>query len=246
MDSKYKINEVAKLLNISVPTLHYWESEGLFQASRDNANDYRYFTTSDILNIWEIILLRELEIPVKEVKKIQNETIDELRETYQSRQSHIENEIERLLEISNRLNLQQLMIEQCHLLAGKEPFLSPPDISSCYVDVLGAESLKMALDNPNICGLFFPDGKDGVRCLSVCIDSSSPIWVINNAHKYYEFLLMLNPDNINDNNLDSIREKIKVSGHTPGEVISKYLLLSYDSTQNRRFEYHRAWIQVID
>lgn len=64
--SKYNsIHEVAKLFGITVPTLHFWESKNLFHISKNTQNKYREFKFSDILNIWEIVFYRKLNIPIK-------------------------------------------------------------------------------------------------------------------------------------------------------------------------------------
>jgi len=48
MDKQYKINEFAKMLNVSVRTLQRWDKEGIFQAFRTPTNR-RYYTHTQYL-----------------------------------------------------------------------------------------------------------------------------------------------------------------------------------------------------
>lgn len=43
----YKISEIAKITNLSIPTLRYYEELGLLHPERNNAN-YRIFTDDDL------------------------------------------------------------------------------------------------------------------------------------------------------------------------------------------------------
>lgn len=48
MDKKYKINEFAPLLNVSVKTLQRWDNDGILKASRA-PTDRRYYTHSQYI-----------------------------------------------------------------------------------------------------------------------------------------------------------------------------------------------------
>ncbi|MBV7391470.1 MULTISPECIES: MerR family transcriptional regulator [Enterococcus] len=47
MTKNYKISEVARLTNLSIPTLRYYEELGLLQPKRSE-NNYRLFTKKDL------------------------------------------------------------------------------------------------------------------------------------------------------------------------------------------------------
>lgn len=48
MDKKYKINEFATILNVSVKTLQRWDNEGILKAFR-TPTDRRYYTHKQYL-----------------------------------------------------------------------------------------------------------------------------------------------------------------------------------------------------
>ncbi|MFV0395896.1 MAG: MerR family transcriptional regulator [Coprobacillaceae bacterium] len=64
-----KSNEVEKILNISRETLRYYENQGYIRPLRSD-NGYRDYDQSDV-DVLELILrLRDLEVPLKEIKQV--------------------------------------------------------------------------------------------------------------------------------------------------------------------------------
>ena len=45
----YDIKDAARYLGIAASTLRYWENEGLVQAGRNEANDYRQYSLHDLI-----------------------------------------------------------------------------------------------------------------------------------------------------------------------------------------------------
>lgn len=64
-------HEVEEMLDITKKTLIYYENEGLVKPSRDN-NNYRYYNQDDISKIKFILLLREMDVTIEEIKQIIN------------------------------------------------------------------------------------------------------------------------------------------------------------------------------
>lgn len=59
MDKKYKINEFAKLMNVSVKTLQRWDNEAILKAFRTPTNR-RYYTHNQYLEYSGDSLLRKI------------------------------------------------------------------------------------------------------------------------------------------------------------------------------------------
>lgn len=67
---KLRIREVAKLVDISVRTLHHYDKIGLLTPTeRTNAN-YRLYSEEDLKTLQQILFFRELEFPLKRIKEI--------------------------------------------------------------------------------------------------------------------------------------------------------------------------------
>ena len=66
----FTINQIAKLCGVSVRTLHYYDEIGLFLPSTTADNGYRQYDEMSIAKLQEILFFKELDIPLKDIKKI--------------------------------------------------------------------------------------------------------------------------------------------------------------------------------
>ena len=64
-------HEVEEMLNVTKKTLIYYENEGLVKPLRDN-NNYRCYNQDDVSKIKFILLLREMDVAIEEIKQIIN------------------------------------------------------------------------------------------------------------------------------------------------------------------------------
>lgn len=69
-----KINEVEQTIGITKKNIRFYEQEGLLKPSR-SANGYRDYTQADVEILWQIKLLRKLDIPLDEIKRIQSRSL---------------------------------------------------------------------------------------------------------------------------------------------------------------------------
>lgn len=63
------IKQVANLYGCTIATLHYYEEIGLFKASRNEENGYRVYRGEDFAHLNLIKTLRDMDIPLSEVKR---------------------------------------------------------------------------------------------------------------------------------------------------------------------------------
>ena len=64
------INEVESVVGISKKSIRYYEKVGLLTPKRTTNNDYRNYDELDIITLKKIKFLRELDIPIQELKKL--------------------------------------------------------------------------------------------------------------------------------------------------------------------------------
>ena len=68
---KMQINEFAKLVSVSVRTLHYYDEIGLLKpAFVDEQNGYRFYDEISLERMQEILFYRELEFELKSIRDI--------------------------------------------------------------------------------------------------------------------------------------------------------------------------------
>lgn len=94
------ISHVSKVLNLSTRTLRYYEQIGLIQSERMEGYAYRVYTEDTINRLKQIIILRKLRIPLKQITEILlNDNTAMLIEVFQKKMSEIDREITSLATI---------------------------------------------------------------------------------------------------------------------------------------------------
>lgn len=69
-EKKRDLKEMSQLSGVSVRTLHYYDEINLLTPSFVADNGYRYDDNAAFEKLQEILLFRELEFPLKDIKKI--------------------------------------------------------------------------------------------------------------------------------------------------------------------------------
>ena len=64
------IKEVSELAGVSVRTLQHYDKIGLLQPSKRSEAGWRLYTDEDLVRLQQILLFRELEFPLKDIKHI--------------------------------------------------------------------------------------------------------------------------------------------------------------------------------
>ncbi len=78
------INEVCNIVGLSRKSIRYYEENGLLSPKRNTENDYRIYTEEDIQKLKTIKFLRELDVPIRELKMLNEGTLT-LQECMESR-----------------------------------------------------------------------------------------------------------------------------------------------------------------
>jgi len=94
------INEVQYKVGLTKKSIRYYESEGLLKPKRNSNNDYREYDDSDIKDLKLIKFLRNLNVPVNEIKKLKNRELT-LKECINDRIRFIENTEHEFSKIKN-------------------------------------------------------------------------------------------------------------------------------------------------
>lgn len=64
------VHEVSKLTGVSVRTLHYYDEIALLPAAEVTEAGYRLYGEEELRRLQQILLFRELEFPLKEIRRI--------------------------------------------------------------------------------------------------------------------------------------------------------------------------------
>ena len=92
------VNEVSKLTGVSVRTLHDYDEIGLLHPTEVTLAGYRLYDDTALERLQHIMLFRELEFPLKDIKDIvngsnfdRNKALEQQIELLTLKKEHIEN-----------------------------------------------------------------------------------------------------------------------------------------------------------
>ena len=66
----YRVKEVSELTGISVRMLHHYDKIGLLRPTAISESGYRLYDDNDLKLIQQILIYRELDFSLKEIKEI--------------------------------------------------------------------------------------------------------------------------------------------------------------------------------
>lgn len=66
----FTVKQIARMAGVTPRTLHYYDEIGLLKPTRVGDNGYRYYDEQAILRLQQIMLYRQLELPLNEIEQI--------------------------------------------------------------------------------------------------------------------------------------------------------------------------------
>ncbi len=92
------VKDVSRLTGVSIRTLQYYDKIGLLKATAHTESGYRLYDEGALARLQQILLFRELEFPLKDIKQIlsspdfdRSKAIRQQIELLQLKKAHIEN-----------------------------------------------------------------------------------------------------------------------------------------------------------
>lgn len=128
--------ELAKVMDITKHTLFHYDEIGLFKPEFIDENGYRMYSMDQMEMLDMILILRDLQLPLKEIKKfIENRNQETVLECFEERQKQIKEEMHKLKALNHWLDLKKRSIKESkdinntHILIKEYPeryYLSMP------------------------------------------------------------------------------------------------------------------------
>src|SRR5512142_2042984 len=66
----FTVKQLSQLAGVTPRTLHYYDAIGLLKPSQVGDNGYRYYGEEALLRLQQIMLYRELDMPLENIKEI--------------------------------------------------------------------------------------------------------------------------------------------------------------------------------
>ena len=122
MEHYYKIGHFAKMMNVSIRTIRYYDQIGLLKPSKTMSNGYRLYDQKDILKLQKILSLKYMGFSLEDIFSMTvNEDIP-LKKSLSMQQRMIQHKIQNLEHIKNSLEKVQNYLEMNQTIDWSEMF----------------------------------------------------------------------------------------------------------------------------
>lgn len=114
----YSIGEVAKMFNLSVPTLRYYDQEGLIPNLQKDSAGHRQFNLQNIDAVQIIECLKDIDMPLKDIKLFMkwnvegDSTLQQRLELFKKLDKQVNAQLQHLMAISRVINYKQQYYRQ--------------------------------------------------------------------------------------------------------------------------------------
>ena len=92
----YTVKQLSKLAGVTRRTLHHYDAIGLLKPSRVGENGYRYYGEESLLRLQQILLYRELDLPLEDIKKIMGRRDFDVLGALESHKDALQKQVTRL------------------------------------------------------------------------------------------------------------------------------------------------------
>ena len=98
------VKQLARLAGITPRTLHYYDEISLLKPTRVGANGYRYYGDDALLRLQQILLYRELEMPLEGIREMLERQDFDVPAALERHQAELRRRIQRLERILGTVN----------------------------------------------------------------------------------------------------------------------------------------------
>ena len=249
MRKKNYIKEISDIFQIPPSTLRYWEHESLIKFSRDEENNYRLPSFQTVLDIWDIMLYRDISIPLKDIKLIPSMNVDELESTLIKNKKKLIDELYKLEETIKKIESKERNIEKIKYFKSnayytEKRIFSPIKILNYFDNYLNKEMTQLYLSDPNEWVIVINTEKSIIDYGIFVSETDNNIFREKDSCEklYLRCLLKVETDNIHNNNCNELILNAKKLGYKTGIIIGYYLI---SACEDKKYDYYEAWIELF-
>lgn len=250
------IAETARLLSIPQSTLRYYEEEGLVTPTRKEGSGYRKYSVLSLVELGDILSYRSIGVPVKQIKQLMESPVEETASAVDRAIEDTVDQIQSLSKTLDHLSLFNQRIRKFYMVRSQgRRFVTAPEIERLYPFGMKDESsLRSYLDDlvTSYCFLIEDASAPGayIDCTvkaPAAREEAEPVWRREDGGgEYLECLVRTDYCYAQRNDIASHVEYLRSLGKEPGFVVAKYLTFDYSETDQKRYDYYHAWIQVVE
>ncbi len=240
----YSIKEASEILQVPKSTLRYWEQEGLLKCNHNYDNDYREYTTDDLVQLSDIAFYRSLNFPVKSLHNLYTLSYPDYLELLQNSYQEVDAKIIELIRTKEKIGKRMDAITTFQELAignvvHKKPFFNQIE----HMNFRERKNVIPYLNDQNILAIVFNENDKQVETRGIISDKveldENTLWNHNEQYSYVPCLIKITDRNINDPSLAEMINDLKKQGKKINRILGNYLITDKNS------DYYQGWIEII-
>lgn len=141
----FTVKQLSQIAKVTPRTLHYYDQIGLLKPTRVGENGYRYYGSEALLRLQQILLYRELDLPLERIRQMLEREDFNVQEALESHKAHLRKRITHLERLIGTVD------DTIQYLKGKKE-MTEKQLFAAFSDEEQAEMEKeaMALYDPEI------------------------------------------------------------------------------------------------
>ena len=244
MKNSFTIGEISELLGIPKSTLRYWESEGLIQMPRNEANNYRSYNPSSIYTISDLAHYRCLRMSLQDMRKLPKLSPHELADTLTTLDEDLDHKLRELYLAKNYINRKMDCIKEFNRLSLHQYQKEDPDYSNIYrfsIDDTDAWSIYIKDQYQSI--LLYNFEKSSIETgLAVPTSDQHPrLWEKDKNAVYLSFVLKVEYSNPSLEDFMPHVKELTDSGYKIKNILARYLFSACDG---KYYDYYKAFAEI--
>jgi DNA-binding transcriptional MerR regulator len=118
----FTVKKLSKMAGITPRTLHYYDQIGLLKPSRVGENGYRYYGEEALLRLQQILLYRQMDMPLEHIKEIMGRRDFDVLSALESHKQELKGRIARLERLVDTVDNTILYVKGEKTMSQKQLF----------------------------------------------------------------------------------------------------------------------------
>ena len=234
MEESFSIGKVAELLDVPAATIRFWEDAGLFSVKKQK-NHYRSYTPRDLVQIADVIFLRNSGVPVKQISHLNRRSTERYQQELHQLELQLDEKRKQYEQMYLRTKQQQARIQE--VLRLHQVFCQPEEVPFQKIasfDYREKEKLLQYSNDPSVYVRYFDtqNMSTETRCIIVPPDytGSDLYWQKEGSGTFLTFLIREQVErDYQSDVLDSLAAVQK--RHRTGVLLAQYLFTAEEHGQ---------------
>jgi DNA-binding transcriptional MerR regulator len=118
----FTVKQLSKLAGVTPRTLHHYDAIGLLKPAHVGDNGYRYYGEESLLRLQQILLYRELDLPLEDIRKIMGRRDFDVLAALENHKLELVKRIERMTQLIQTVDNTILHLKGKKAMSNKQLF----------------------------------------------------------------------------------------------------------------------------